>query len=204
MIGTSGVTEVRENTANSNTVAGFWLQGGTPASVYVNFTGNSSAGNGTGVVVGSINPHRVIANSMVGNEQGLAINWGPSRISQNYVAGNRVGASINGFSNDTPIPSGPFLVRNSFVGNRANGVDVFSGPAGATPTLRENNIFGNGNCGTTNQTTTGGYPGFTLDARNNFWGAATGPSFQNPADEACPGGQPTLTTPFATREFQVR
>ena len=110
--------------------------------------------------------------------------------------------SLNaGSSLDFPIASGPLLVRNNFVGNRANGIDVYPGPAGISPRLRENNIFGNGNCGTTNQT---GAAGVTIDARNNFWGAATGPSFTDPADAACAGAQPTLTTPFATEAFAVR
>ena len=99
---------------------------------------------------------------------------------------------------------GPLLIRNNFVGNRANGVDLFPGPAGVITRLRENNIFGNGNCGTTNQSNIGGSVGATLDARNNYWGAATGPSFNDPADPACQGLHPTLSEPFASSEFEVR
>ena len=199
-LNSGGVVEAHHNSAIGNTAAGFLAQS-YDGNQYVVLSNNVAIGNGTGITVGPVAAHRITANEISGNDTGLGINWGPSRIAQNQVNANRLGAMLNGFSLDLPIASGPLLVRNNFVGNRANGIDVYPGPAGISPRLRENNIFGNGNCGTTNQT---GAAGVTVDARNNFWGAATGPSFTDPADAACAGAQPTLTTPFATEAFAVR
>jgi hypothetical protein len=199
LINSSGLVELRENAAFGNQV-GFWVTGSGPGAHGV-ISNNIAVGNNSGIVVaGATAAHEVSRNQLTGNEFGLNINYGPARISQNYVSGNRTGVMVNGFS-DEPMQGGPLLVRNYLVGNEANGVDVYPGPAGITVRLRENNIFGNGNCGTTNQT---GPTGETLDARNNFWGAAAGPSFNDPADEACPGLKPTLTAPFSTREFDIR
>jgi hypothetical protein len=180
LLGSGGVVEAHHNTAIGNIAAGFVAQT-YDGNQYVVLTNNVAIGNGEGITVGPVAAHRITANEISGNDTGL-------------------GAMLNGFSLDIPIASGPLLVRNNFVGNRANGIDVYPGPAGISPRLRENNIFGNGNCGTTNQT---GAAGVTVDARNNFWGAATGPSFTDPADAAA-GAQPTLTTPFATEAFAVR
>jgi hypothetical protein len=199
-LNTGGVVEAHHNSAIGNTAAGFLAQT-FDGNQYVILTNNVAIGNGTGISVGPVAAHRITANEISGNDTGLSVNWGPSRIAQNQVNANRVGASLNGFSLDFPIAHGPLLVRNNFLGNRANAIDVFPGPPGISPRLRDNNIFGNGNCGTTNQT---GASGVTVDARNNFWGAATGPSFTDPADPACAGAQPTLTTPFATEAFEVR
>jgi len=203
LVGSSGFVELRSNTAVRCGSAGIWVQGSDGGTPYVSVVNNTAISNSTGIVVGSLAPHRVTSNRVSGNDIGLAINFGPSRIAQNQVTGNRTGVMINGYS-DAPQDKGPLLIRNNFVGNRANGVDLFPGPAGVITRLRENNIFGNGNCGTTNQSNIGGSVGATLDARNNYWGAATGPSFNDPADPACQGLHPTLSEPFASSEFEVR
>jgi hypothetical protein len=194
----SGVVEARGNKSIDNAGVGI-LAMTYSGSGYVVATNNFVTGNHDGIVVGSIASHRIVGNRILGNNAGLQVNYGTSRITGNYVSGNRVGASINGFSNDVTLPRGPQLTRNHFVGNRANGVDVFSGPPGILPVLRENNIFGNGNCGVTHLSET-----LQLDARNNFWGAATGPSFNEPADPTCGVYQPVRSTPFATSEFAIR
>jgi hypothetical protein len=187
--------EVRHNLAFANG-AGFLIASNDP-DYFVVFQANSALNNQTGVITGSIGAHRVIANRVSGNTAGgFAVNWGSTRFTRNQVTGNRIGASVNGYDPQTP-QTGPVFTRNNFVGNTVNGIDVFPGPANARVRLRENNIFGNDNCGTTNQSDA------TLDARHNFWGAATGPGFNHPADMACPGAQPTLTTPFATTAFDV-
>lgn len=189
-------TELRHNTAFGNG-SGFYVTGWDASSV-VTVSANAAIDNLSGITTGGIAAHRIVANQVSGNEYtGLAVNWGPAKFSRNQVTGNGSGASVNGYSN-IPLAHGPVFTRNNFVGNRRNGVDVIQGPQGVAVQIRENNIFGNGNCGTTNQTDA------PLDARNNFWGVPTGPAFQDPADEACPGAQPTLTTPFATTEFDVR
>jgi hypothetical protein len=76
-------------------------------------------------------------------------------------------------------------------------------------TAHKNNFFGNGtrvtgahapNCGVLNKTT------FTVDATNNYWGAATGPG-PDPADAAGGAcdffGETTTFTPFRTTPVSV-
>jgi hypothetical protein len=89
-----------------------------------------------------------------------------------------------------------FLQRNSFTANLNYGVYILAGTPGNV-TIRENNFFGNrGSCGIASQSAD------VIDARNNYWGAATGPSWIDPADEACAMQGSITTTPFATREFR--
>jgi hypothetical protein len=162
----------------------------------VTLSNNVANSNDTGISIGPTVAHRVSGNRVTYNGTGLLVQYGISTVTQNRVTGNERGVQVRGFSvNDGPIARGPQLSRNHLVGNRINGVEVFGGPGGAMPLLRENNIFGNGNCGTINQSQ------FQLDARNNYWGAPTGPSPTDPADPAC-GGK-TLVVPFAVREFTI-
>jgi hypothetical protein len=96
-----------------------------------------------------------------------------------------------------PVPARVlFLQRNSFTANLNYGVYILAGTPGNV-TIRENNFFGNrGSCGIASQSAD------VIDARNNYWGAATGPSWIDPADEACAMQGSITTTPFATREFR--
>jgi nitrous oxidase accessory protein NosD len=194
---------MRGNTAVGNPGTGFWVIANTPADTFL-FSANTARDNQTGISVGGPGSHRVTYNDAIGNENGLLITYGNSRIAHNYVAGNRWGAMVNGYSPDFPLTRGPQIVRNSFVGNRANGLDFLPGQPGLVVAVRENNFYGNGNCGVTNQTSLGGNTPVNVDARRNYWGAATGPSFIDPADEACTGLSTIQTTPFATTEFAVR
>lgn len=91
--------------------------------------------------------------------------------------------------------------RNSFLGSPYGGILVGPGPA----TITENNIFGNwpqvyppeGNCGLVNSS------GGTIDATNNYWGAASGPG-PDPADEVCDfDDSSTTVSPFATEPFPI-
>jgi hypothetical protein len=190
----SGTLVARDNTATGNGT-GFSLTSANLAG-FVTLANNVATTNDTGIAVGPTAGHRVSGNRVSYNGVGLNVAYGASILSSNRVTGNERGVRVGGFATtDGPLANAPLLQRNHLVGNRVNGVDVFSGPAGAMPLLRENNIFGNGQCGTTNQSQ------FVLDARNNYWGAPTGPSFQDPADPACPNR--TLTTPFAVREFVI-
>jgi parallel beta-helix repeat protein len=195
MLHSFGTLEARLNTATGQGAIGIWVTGfggnfGTIAN-------NLAFGNTTGIAVGGTGPHRVNGNEVSGNDTGMSINYGESRIAQNQITANGFGIMINGYSDD-PEATGPVITRNNILGNRTNGVYTLPGPAGAQIKVRENNIFGNGGCGSGNQSTA------VIDARRNFWGAATGPSFQDPADPDCSAPGAMLTTPFATTEFDVR
>ncbi len=190
-----GPMEVRANFADSNSI-GFWVIGDQPTQV-VNFTGNFASRNQTGIQTGGIAPHRIANNDASGNTgYGIGVSWGAVRVINNQITGNRRGLQVNSTS-DQPVR--PTIARNNFVGNELSGLDVLMGPVGGTLRVFENNFFGNGSCGVTNQS----LQAFTLDARNNYWGAPTGPSFQDPADEACVGNQPILSSPFSATEFAV-
>ena len=144
---------------------------------------------------GRSSPHQVTGNELTANDAGLDAQFGPVRIAQNNITGNTRGIDFT--DGGSPTPSAPLVVRNNVFGIKAYGVEVFQATAGGLPKLRENNIYGNGLCGTHNGTSE------ALDARNNFWGAATGPSDTDPADNACSALVPTRTSPFATSEFAV-
>lgn len=195
-VSASGPIELRGNTAIGNS-SGFTVAGFLPAEA-VNVIANHAIGNQYGIQTGGIAPHRITSNVVSGNsEWGILINWGALRVSNNQITGNRRGVQVNSTSDANVFP---VFTRNNIVGNEINGFDVIMGKTGSTVRLRENNIFGNGWCGVTNQW----LETLTVDARQNYWGAATGPSFQDPADPACVGNQPILTVPFAAVEFDVR
>lgn len=196
LVNARGPAEVRGNTATENGT-GFWVTGFEPVEV-VTMTGNVASRNQTGITTAGNAPHR-IANNVASKNTGwgVIINWGAVRFTHNQVTGNQRGLHVNSTS-DQPVA--PVITRNNFVGNALTGLDVIMGPTGGTLRVRENNFFGNGSCGVTNQA----LQAFTLDARNNYWGASSGPSFQDPADPACVGNQPILTAPFAAAEFEVR
>ena len=191
----SGVIEVRANSAFGNTSGFVAFQ--SPPGAYVRMVNNISIGNTYGMTTrGPASPHQIIGNELTGNDIGLDAAFGPVRIAQNNITGNTRGLDF--LDSGTPTPSPPLVVRNNVFGNKAYGIEMFQAPAGGLPKLRENNIFGNGLCGTHNGANE------ALDARHNFWGVATGPSDVDPADNACSELVPTRTTPFATSEFAVR
>ncbi len=191
----TGTITAANNIATGNGTGFTLVSGGAAGSVTL--ANNQANVNATGIAVGPTVAHRVVGNTVSYNSGvGISVQYGTSTVAQNRVTGNEHGVRVGGFSvtNDL-LPRGPALTNNHFVGNRINGVDVSGGPAGLMPVLRQNNIFANGKCGTANQSQ------FVLDARANFWGASTGPSFEDPADPACPNR--TLTVPFATTEFAI-
>lgn len=194
----TGFVEVRGNSAFGNLNGGFVAFPGPPDSGgYVLMVNNTSIGNFYGMIAhGAESPHQFIGNELIGNDVGLQSEYAPVRFAQNNISGNTSG--IEFIETSTPTPSPPVVVRNNLFGNKVYGVEIFQGPPGALPKLRENNIYGNGFCGAHNRANQ------ALDARNNFWGVATGPSDVDPADNACAELVPTRTTPFATSEFQVR
>ena len=196
-VASTGLIELRGNSAFGNQNSGFVAFEG-PAGAYVLLANNTAIGNTYGMYThGAASPHQLVNNELNGNDIGLEVVWGPVRIAQNNISGNTRG--IEFFGPSTPISGPPVVVRNNLLGNKTFGIEILEEPApGGLPRVRENNLFANGFCGTNNRSSQ------TLDARNNFWGAATGPSDTDPADNACSVSAPTRTTPFAVSEFAVR
>jgi len=92
--------------------------------------------------------------------------------------------------------TGHQLMRTAVLGNRDVGILL---DTGGTVLISQSNIEGNGtpfnvafNCGVLNNANA------TVMAKNNFWGAATGPG-ADPADAVCGGAtvSPFASTPFA-------
>jgi hypothetical protein len=192
----NGTLEARNNTATGSTSTGFLVISGAGSTAVV--ANNFAFGNQTGIATGGEGSIRVTSNEVSGNETGMAINYSPTRVAQNQIVQNRFGIMINGFSNNGG-PQFPVVTRNNIIGNRQLGIYVLPGPPGNDLKIRENNMFGHDGCALGSQAI-----GQKVDARNNFWGAATGPSFQDPADADCSAPDDTITTPFATSEFDVR
>jgi Right handed beta helix region len=199
-INTTGFVEVRDNVVIDNPSGGVSLfSGGTTTglvSVHDNVVTGSNFGEGsTGITVGDGNPHLVYRNVITDNSYGLAVINGAARITNNLISGNRDGVIISGFG---PVTRNTAFVRNSFIGNVNYGLYITAGmPPGLS--IRENNFYGNGSgCGIASQSAN------SFEARNNYWGAATGPSSTDPADGVCAFNGPVNTTPFATREFQLK
>jgi hypothetical protein len=195
-VSSPGVVEIRGNTAVANQNSGIVAFEG-PAGAYVSIIDNNVISNTYGIFThGAQSPHQVVGNQVIGNQIGLEIPYGPVRVAQNNINGNNMGVELIGTS--APISGPPVFVRNNILGNQTYAIDIQEGPAGSSPKLRENNFFGNGFCGTNNRSLV------TVDARNNFWGASTGPSAVDPADEPCASATPTQTAPFSKREFDIR
>jgi hypothetical protein len=152
----------------------------------------------TGIYVGPRGAHRISDNVVNGPYYGLNVNPGPVRVTHNLVTNTRIALAYIRQYDVTTVTALPVIMRNSFVGNIGSGIMVLNEQTFPL-TLRENNIYGNGSCGIAGNGTT------AVDARNNYWGAPTGPSFTNPADPVCDSATPTIrSTPFATSEFQIR
>ena len=115
------------------------------------------------------------------------------QIAERYpVALHGVGLSIG--SGGTPLS----VLQSTITGASASG--VFTSRSDVQ--IRTSNIFGNGlaggaaaNCGIENDS------GGTVDASDNYWGAASGPGVE-PADSTC-GPDPTTTSPHRTAELRV-
>ena len=84
-------------------------------------------------------------------------------------------------------------IGNAVIGNRSVGID---GRDAGSRIVTRNNVFGSQHCGL-DWLSTG------MLARNNYWGAATGPG-PAPADDLCESGPGApIVVPFATRPFVI-
>jgi hypothetical protein len=152
----------------------------------------------TGIYVGPRGAHRITDNVVNGPYYGLNVNPGPIRVTRNLVTNTRIALAYVRQYDVTSVTGLPVITRNSFVGNVGSGIFVLNEQTFPL-TLRENNIYANGACGIAGNGTT------PVDARNNYWGAPTGPSWTNPADPVCDSATPTIrSTPYATSEFPLR
>jgi hypothetical protein len=159
--------------------------------------GNQVIGWGTGIVATSSG--KMVAKNSV-SSIGVGSNSGPGidAAGTSVVVGNVV---TGGFPTGIHLSGSVRAVGNAVNANLGPG---FTTDATFTGTLEKNNIVGNGNtfiadhnCGLDTQTV-------GLLAKNNYWGAATGPGAP-PANDVCSvmGGTATVT-PFATKPFSIK
>jgi hypothetical protein len=153
-----------------------WSIGIQPLCGTKNVSRNAVSFNGYGILAYTNAP--VTDNILLGNS-GTGIHIAGNRASGNFAAGNATGLASN---------LGGTLSGNAVLGNLI-GIDADSDAL----SVSGNNIIGN-QCGLRKE----GFP--TEDARNNFWGAASGPG-PDPADGVCYGL--SVTSPFATTPFNI-
>jgi hypothetical protein len=194
--GTNGV-RVMGNLVTANSGDGFVFGG----SGHV-LTGNVVSANGFGGFSFGGSGHVLTGNVASANGfHGFAFSG-----SGHVLTGNV--ASANGFHGFQFHGSGHVLSGNSALGNKRFGFLILDFFSVDSATIIKNNLFGNNsqtvagftNCGLLNQS------GDAFTVPNNFWGAATGPSATEPADNVCNSGTGSSTTvpSFATKEFKVR
>jgi hypothetical protein len=195
-----GDVEISHNTAVNNSGVGIVgaSSGGTTGSTFIHHNLVSGTQNSTGINLSALGPHRVVANNISGNYIGIDVGVGPSRVTQNLVSDNFYAVAYGGMFLGEETPAGtPLIMRNSLVGNR-NAALWVSHLATYPIAIRQNNLFGNGNGCAINTSTT-----VAIDARQNYWGSASGPGFVPPANGVCSTNDVVRTIPFATAEIPL-
>ncbi|MBX5460154.1 MAG: right-handed parallel beta-helix repeat-containing protein [Steroidobacteraceae bacterium] len=187
------------NVARDNSWEGFTITSGRN----VRLIGNVASGNGEDLRNPAPDP--VTGEPIFPTAAGFNITDGNLQAEDNVAIGNfgpgfRVAGTTDG--------QGTVRFRNNAAtGNGGAGFHLVASARGEQVLVRRNNIFGNlggdSGCGLINQS------GERVDARNNFWGAPTGPG-EDPADAAGPDsgcdrgvGSETQVTPFATAPVAV-
>lgn len=194
----TGFNIIAGNIVSNNSGNGVRIFGGQQTVAANVFTTNGAAGfqSGGGQEASGL---QLLNNVAVGNTTGFDVSTPYAT-----VRGNR--ASDNRGSGFLVTKEGAVVEGNVAVSNKATGI-VIDRDAGLAPAVvRYNNIYDNSfepafNCGVTNLSTV------TIDATQNFWGAASGPG-ANPADDGgpgsgCSGQDRVIVTPFATEEFVI-
>jgi len=206
------------NVSLNNLEVGFWI---TPARGVVRASYNIATGGGHGFLVfrdssssgfAEINRNTATDNTQSGffvveprgprptvnklienvsskNSQGMLIDAEGTVIKRNIVSANAVG--IVNDSRDTLIQD------NTIVGNDSYSIAFFP-DAGTGNRVAGNNLFGNGQktCAFYNES------GEFVQAKNNYWGAATG-SGSYPSDVICNISGSVNAVPFATSAFDL-
>jgi hypothetical protein len=191
----SGV-RVTGNLSHSNSGSGFLINGSNHL-----VTGNIATGNSSeGFSFGFSGSGQVFANNVATANDGSGFFFaGTAHVLIGNVASDN---DDNGFAFGG---SSHLLQGNSAVGNVKFGINIIGGTLSAT--IIKNNIFGNQrelvlgfiNCGLLNQSDN------VFSVPNNFWGAATGPSNVEPADNFCNSGAGDILVPsFATKAFKIK
>ncbi|MBI3247278.1 MAG: right-handed parallel beta-helix repeat-containing protein [Deltaproteobacteria bacterium] len=129
------------------------------------------------------------------NQVSVSTTYGIYAQGDNVVVGNVVTATGVGIV----LQDGAKAVGNAVSGN-IYGIAAFGSEGSLfSGAIERNNIASSLYCGVDNT----GVP--SLNATNNYWGAATGPG-PDPADQVCneDEGTTTVTTPFATVPFLVK
>jgi len=193
-----GDLEISHNTVFGNHAIG--IAGGTAAgttgSTFIHHNVVVGKENSTGIHASELGAHRVVGNTISNNFIGLQVGVGPSRVTQNVITDNFYAVAYPGECIGCATPSGtPLVVRNSLIGNR-NAALWVSHLATYPIAFRQNNLFGNGYGCAINTSTTA-----AIDARQNFWGTASGPGFTAPSNGVCTTNDVVRTTPFATAEI---
>ena len=202
IVSTGAEVEISHNTAIHNYGTG--IVGGsssdTAGATFIHHNTVIGEENSTGIMAVGTGAHRIVANTISNNQIGLQVAVGPSRSSQNIITENFYAVAYSGEClGCSPAPTGtPVITRNSLIGNR-NAALWVSHLAQFPIAFRGNNIYSNGyGCGINTSTTV------AIDARQNYWGSPTGPSYQAPANGVCSTNDVVKTTPFATAEIAVR
>lgn len=176
------------NSVGGNILTNYWIgmigSGHTLAQNHLMCPSTSDCGiavSGTG--------HSLIGNTGHGSAD---IYGGGHSLTNNVFTLGTYGITIN-------ASSGIIIRGNSFLGD-IDGSGVVLNP-GSDVALNENNFFGKDwryNWAVYNNS------GASIDATNNFWGAASGPG-PDPADEVYDEpGSSTVVAPFATQQFAIR
>lgn len=147
---------------------------------------------GIGIAAAGSPAAAIEGNFVTGALRGIFVGSGPATVLGNTVMGSSTGIQLGD-------GSAAVVTRNALVGNQVgvsnfNDTDftsVFSG------VLERNNFVDNRECGIENY----GVAGFA--ARENYWGAPSGPG-PDPADAPCDIGGATIAAPFLTRPVKVK
>lgn len=184
------------NVASGHPCAGFLATAVSDHS-HVTLDGNTATGNFIGFAVGTVDPDVTTNNVSIDNINGFYIS-GTSTYMRNIVINNSEGGFV------VAGDGGTFL-ENSVIGNPGGGFIVHVRQT-SNVAIHRNNIFANGagensdNCGVRNGSLA------IVDARENYWGAASGPG-SDPADNADPGcdtgGGRTITSHFPASKFPL-
>jgi hypothetical protein len=123
-------------------------------------------------------------------------------VDRNLVIGN-LGIGIfadNGWGASVGAPN--VVSNNLVVGNGAAGIKVVLAEVSGGVKVTGNSIYNNDNVAGTNCGLMTLSAGPTIDATNNFWGAAGGPG-ADPKDDVCSVGTPPNVIPAAAAEFAI-